>query len=220
MKVGTDGVLIGAWAALPENGIAAKLLDIGSGCGLISIIAAQRADSVLIEGIDIEENSVTQASENAALTDWKDRIKFSNTSLQDFTPDIKYDYIISNPPYFIDSLKDGSGARVMARHTNTLSYAELAIGVNRLLSENGIFSVILPYLESNIFIIEAAKQSLFCNKRLDVKGKSTTPIKRVMLQFSHKKGEPMSDELTIEGVERHSYTAKYKELTKDLYLKF
>ena len=220
MKVGTDGVLIGAWAALPENGTTSNLLDIGSGCGLISIMAAQRADSISIDGIDIEQNSITQAIENASLTPWKDRIKFTNVSLQDFTPNIKYDYIVSNPPYFINSLKDGQGARVVARHTNTLSYDELANGVNRLLTEKGIFSVILPYLESNIFIIEAAKHSLYCNKRLDIKGKSTTPIKRVMLQFSHKKTELTSDELTIEGEERHVYTTKYKELTKNFYLKF
>ena len=220
MKVGTDGVLIGAWAALPENGTISNLLDIGSGCGLISVMVAQRADSISIEGIDIEQDAVTQASENAELTTWKDRIKFTNTSLQDFTPNIKYKYIVSNPPYFINSLKDGQGARAVARHTNTLSYAELADGVNRLLEEDGIFSVILPYIESNIFIIEAAKYSLYCNKRLDIRGKSNIAIKRVMLQFSHKKTELTSDELIIETDERHTYTTKYKELTKDFYLKF
>lgn len=220
MKVGTDGVLLGAWANLPDDGRVARLLDIGSGTGLLSMIAAQRSTGLIIDGIDIENEAVKQSIENAKNSNWGDRINFFHTSVQDFKPDYRYDYIVSNPPYFINSLKEGSDARAIARHANTLSYPELAENVERLLSGKGVFSVIFPYVEANIFIVEAAKKELFCHRRMDVRGSATRPIKRVLLQFSRERGDVFDEELVIEEAERHSYTPKYRELTKEFYLKF
>lgn len=216
MKVGTDGVLIGAWGAVGET----NMLDIGCGSGLISIMAAQRSNSMKIDAIDIEPNAIEQAKINVSNCPWSDRISLHNSTLQNFTPNHTYDYIISNPPYFINSLKEVKSAREIARHSDTLPYTDLASGVNRLLSENGIFSVILPYLEANIFIVEVARYPLFCIKRTDIKGASTKAIKRVMLQFSRKKIDIINDELIIEESQRHQYTQKYIDLTKDFYLKF
>lgn len=220
MKVGTDGVLLGAWANLPADERVARFLDIGSGSGLLSIIAAQRASGLMIDGIDIENDAVEQARENAEKSLWSSRIQFFNSSVQNFQPEYRYDYIVSNPPYFINSLKADHEARAVARHANTLSYSELAQNVDRLLTDEGIFSVIFPYIEANIFIVEAAKNSLFCQRRMDVRGTASRPVKRVLLQFRRQRGNVLNEELVIEEEQRHSYTPKYKELTKDLYLKF
>lgn len=216
MKVGTDGVLIGAWGAVGET----RLLDIGCGSGLLAIMAAQRTEKLRIDAIDIEESAIRQSLVNVDACPWSDRIAIHPTSLQDFKPDYRYDFIISNPPYFINSLKGGSDARAIARHSNTLSYSDLAENVARLLSEEGIFSVIFPYLEANIFIVEAAKHSLYCIKRIDIKGTPTRATKRVMLQFSRLRKEIINDELIIEDGGRHGYTQKYRDLTKEFYMKF
>lgn len=220
MKVGTDGVLLGVWGNIPSDGRSARLLDIGCGTGLISIIAAQRAENILIDGIDIEPNAVRQSIENGNKSPWSSRLNFFNSSLQDFNTDYKYDYILSNPPYFINSLKNEIDSRAIARHSDTLSYFDLAENVDRLLSEDGIFSTIFPYVEASIFIVEASKKLLYCNRRMDIRGREGGAIKRVMLQFSRKKGDFITEELTIEKNERHSYSSKYIELTKDLYLNF
>lgn len=216
MKVGTDGVLIGAWGAVGET----RMLDIGCGSGLISIMAAQRTPTMKIDAIDIEESAVRQSEINVAACPWSDRITIHHTTIQEFNPQYKYDFIISNPPYFINSLKEGKDARAIARHSNTLPYSDLAKSVERLLTENGIFSVIFPYLEANIFIVEAAKYSLYCIKRVDIKGTATRATKRVMLQFARSRKEIINDELIIEDGARHHYTQKYKELTKEFYMKF
>lgn len=176
MKVGTDGVLIGAWGAVGET----RMLDIGCGSGLISIMAAQRTTTMKIDAIDIEESAVRQSEINVAACPWSDRITIHHTTIQEFNPQYKYDFIISNPPYFINSLKEGKDARAIARHSNTLPYSDLAKSVERVLTEDGIFSVIFPYLEANIFIVEAAKYSLYCIKRVDIKGTATRATKRVM----------------------------------------
>ncbi|MEG0500052.1 MAG: methyltransferase [Rikenellaceae bacterium] len=217
MKVGTDGVLIGAWGAVGET----TMLDIGCGSGLISIMAAQRTTTLRIDAIDVEESAVRQAEINVAACPWSDRIVIHHAALQEFTPTHKYDFILSNPPYFINSLKEGKEEpRAIARHSNTLSYSDLAKNIERLLTDEGIFSVILPYLEANIFIVEAAKYALYCIKRVDIKGTPTRATKRVMLQFSRIRKEIINDELIIEDGSRHHYTQKYKELTKEFYLKF
>lgn len=216
MKVGTDGVLIGAWGAVGET----RLLDIGCGSGLLAIMATQRTEKLRIDAIDIEESAIRQSLINVNECPWSDRIAIHHTSLQDFNPDYSYDFILSNPPYFINSLKEGNDARAIARHSNTLSYSDLAENVARLLSEEGIFSVIFPYLEANIFIVEAAKHLLYCIKRIDIKGTPTRATKRVMLQFSRLRKEIINDELIIEDGGRHGYTQKYRDLTKEFYMKF
>lgn len=216
MKVGTDGVLIGAWGAVGET----RMLDIGCGSGLISIMAAQRTTFLHIDAIDIEENAIKQSEINVTMCPWSERISIHHTTVQEFNPPYKYDFIISNPPYFINSLKEGKDARAIARHSNTLPYNELAKSVERLLTENGIFSVIFPYLEANIFIVEATKYSLYCIKRVDIKGTATRNTKRVMLQFARSRKEIINEELIIEDDTRHHYTQKYKELTKEFYMKF
>lgn len=218
MKVGTDGVLLGAWAEVEGNGV--HILDIGAGSGVVSLIAAQRNPTAVIDAIDIEAEATEQAADNFELSPWGGRLKAINTSLQDFNPNKKYKYIISNPPYFINSQK-AEGGRATARHTDTLSYEELADGVARLLDDDGIFTGIFPYVESNIFVAVAASKGIFCKKRLEVRGLAHKPVKRVLLQMSRNRVDDLPvDTLIIENGERHNYTDKYIELTKDYYLNF
>lgn len=218
MKVGTDGVLLGAWAMVEGDGV--NILDIGAGSGIVSLIVAQRNETAFVDAIDIEEAAVEQTADNFELSPWGNRLRTINTSLQDYRPDKKYRYIISNPPYFINSLK-AEGGRATARHTDTLSYEELVDGVLRLLDEDGTFTGIFPYVESNIFVAFAASKGLFCKKRMEVRGLAHKPVKRVLLQMSRQRVDDLPiDTLIIENGERHSYTDKYIELTKDYYLNF
>lgn len=216
MKVGTDGVLIGAWAAVG----AGRTLDIGCGSGLISLIIAQRESKAKITAIDLDEGAIKQSEININNSDWSDRIEVKQISLQEFTAESGFNYIVSNPPYFINSLSAPNKERTLARHTDSLPFTDLASGVSRLLSEKGIFSLILPYVEANIFVVEAAKHNLFCTKRIDIKGRANKPVKRVMMQFEKERKELISEEMIIEDGGRHEYSQKYRELTKDFYLKF
>lgn len=216
MKVGTDGVLIGAWASIG----AGRTLDVGCGSGLIALILAQREAKAQITAIDLDEGAIMQSKININNSKWSDRIEIVKSSLQDYTPKESFDYIVSNPPYFINSLTAPDEQRTIARHNDTLPFTDLASGVERLLSDDGVFSLILPYVEANIFVVEAAKNNLFCTKRMDIKGRANKPIKRVMMQFEKRRRELISEEMVIEDGGRHEYSQKYRELTKDFYLKF
>ncbi len=216
MKVGTDGVLLGAWGAVGDG----RILDIGCGTGLISIMAAQRTVNSIIEGVEIDSLAAQQAASNVVQSSWGDRVAIHNCDIINFQPNYRYDYILSNPPYFVDSLKSPHQGRTIARHSDTLPYDILSSSVSRLLSDSGIFSIILPYVEANLFIVEGVKHNLFCFKRMDIRGTSNKGIKRVMLQFAKDKREFQTEELIIETAQRGIYTQKYRELTKEFYLKF
>lgn len=141
MKVGTDGTLLGAWTDVTKS---RTILDIGTGTGLIALMLAQRSLTTQITAIDIDIDSVMQAESNVALSPWCDRVKVFCSSLQDFNGS-GYDTIVSNPPYFVNSLKCPNGHRTLARHTASLSYKDLFDGVTRMLSDDGEFSVIIPF---------------------------------------------------------------------------
>lgn len=221
MKVGTDGVLIGAWGAVGAE-TEADILDIGSGTGVVSLIAAQRNPNAKITAIEIDADSAMQSKENFDNSVFKNRMDVLNISLQDFVVQCpqKYKYILSNPPYFINSLKSDEKSRALARHTDSLPYDVLANSVAVLLDENGIFSAIFPYVEANIFIAIAATKGLYCHKKTEVRGRSNGQIKRVLLQFGFERTELFEDSLEIELEKRHEYSQKYIELTSPYYLNF
>ena len=219
MKVGTDGVLLGAWANL--DGAEKRILDIGTGTGLIALMAAQRCPLAGIDAVEIDETAARQAEENIKISPWPYRIEVYPVPMQDFIREdtMPYDHILSNPPFFADSLKAPDGLRAAARHTDTLSFEELASSVSSLLAPAGLFSVIYPVDEAGTFQEIAEKNGLFCNRRTWVRGTPDKPFKRILLEFSRRKHLLTEDELTIESA-RHEYTPEYIALTRDFYLKF
>lgn len=219
MKVGTDAVLLGAWV---NTANAKHILDIGTGTGIIALMLAQRSGGK-IDAIDIDENAFIQANENVANSPWKDRISIYKTSLQDFVAnqkEYKYDLIVSNPPYFVDSSKANEESRTKARHTDQLPYDALLNGVLNLLSSTGKFYVILPTKESELFKILAEENKLYLTKLTRVITRADKPEKRWLMRFEFTQRSFSESSITIEKDERHSYTDEYKELTKDYYLAF
>jgi len=216
-KVGTDGVLLGACADV--WGVK-KILDVGTGTGLIALMIAQRCEAEII-AIEPDRESFEQACSNVNNSKWVSRIKVVNASLQEYDPsDVKFDLIVSNPPFFSDSLRNPEPVKASARHNDTLSNEDLLKSVNRLLETGGRFQVILPYVEGNIFIAEAQEYGLYCSDMLKIKPLPTSEIRRLILTFLKQRQKPAERFLTIEHGRRHEFTEEYINLTKDFYLKF
>jgi tRNA1Val (adenine37-N6)-methyltransferase len=228
MKVGTDGVLLGAWAPIDrftdriqntEYRPNYKFLDVGTGSGLIARMLMQRCPEAEVEGIDIDEAAVEQARENG--------VKAYCSSLQEWQNDQsqmtnhKYDLIVSNPPYFQNSLKNPDAGRMTARHTDTLSYAELIHHSARLLKEDGQLALILPADAETEVRGLAAAEKLSLTHVTRVYSKEGKAPKRILLAFSRDTGIPeyryTEDTLVLED-EKGGRSAAYSELTKDFYL--
>lgn len=219
MKVGTDGTLLGAWATLPHS--CKRVLDIGTGSGLIAIMAAQRHPAAHITAIDIDPDCIAQAQENIDTCPWSQRITLHHTPLQEFQAEEKFDVIISNPPYFVDSLLPPDGKRSTARHTASLPFEELVEGVVRLLSPEGHFSLILPPAECERFL-SAARGKLFVCRRTELHSTPTSGVRRILIELktSPPCDIPSSESLIIEDDNPTGYSDDYRALTKDFYLKF
>lgn len=215
-KVGTDGVMLGAYATVTGS---KNILDIGTGTGLISLMLAQRSIAE-ITAIEPDKNSYSQAKENFQKSKWSNRIRIENTSLQEFSGNLQFDLIVTNPPYFVNSLKNPDERKASARHDINLTTDEILKGVFRLLSEDGRFQIILPWVEGNLFIAEAAGYGLFCNSILKIRPLPSGEIRRMILGFSRKRTTVTEKFLTIEKGKRHEFTEEYINLTKDFYLKF
>lgn len=215
MKIGTDAVLLGAWADCSE---AHTVLDVGSGCGIISLMLAQRSNAI-IHGIEIDKDSAKEANENAINSPWSDRLNFENIAFQEFwkTSKVKYDLIVSNPPYFISSLKPPNQKRSDARHTDSLSYEEIIIGSKNTLAKEGKLSVVLPYHESVFFRERALIENLYCTKLVHVKNNNKSHYKRVLMQFEFMKRSIEIFELVIRNM-NNEYSKKFISMTKEFYL--
>lgn len=221
MKIGTDGVLLGAWTSVDTY--PNTILDIGTGTGIIALMLAQRSDATTVDALEIEEAAYEQAVENFEQSHWGDRLFCYHASFQDFTEEMveeeeTYDLIVSNPPFYEEDYKTADLARNQARFTTSLSFQSLLEDVSKLLSENGVFSVIIPFKEESSFIKLANKNKLFLNRVCHVKGNPEVAVKRGLLAFSFQETTLLKEELTIE-IARHQYTKKYIDLTKDFYLK-
>lgn len=221
MKVGTDGVLLGAWCSVDQ--FPDSILDIGSGTGLIGLMLAQRCDAITIDAVELDDDAYEQTVENFEQSDWGDRLFCYHSSFQDFAEEMseegeEYDLIISNPPFFTDEFETDNAARNKARFTSSLSFAALIEGASQLLSPEGRFATIIPYKEEQAFVSLALESNWFLNRVCRVKGTVTSEIKRSLLEFSFENKELVKEELTIE-ISRHNYTEEYKELTRDFYLR-
>lgn len=218
MKIGTDSVLLGAWTDVDAHPY--SILDIGAGTGVLALMLAQRSGAQLIDAIEIDDDAYEQCVDNFETSPWGDRLFCYHAALEEFVDEIddKYDLIISNPPFYIDTYKSNSKQRDLARFTDAMPFRQLIESVSKLLSENGRFSVIVPISEENEIIVLASKEHLFPNRILRVKGAPHSEIKRSLLEFSFQETSIIPKELIIETA-RHQYTDDYIELTKDFYLK-
>lgn len=219
MKIGTDGVLIGAWTPIINNPI--SILDIGAGTGIIALMLAQRTNAEQIDALEIDEEAYEQAVDNFENSPWSNRLFCFHAGLDEFVeePEEEYDLIISNPPFYTEDYKTENQQRDLARFADAMPFEDLVEAADLLLSENGIFSVIIPFKEEVGFLALAKEYQLYPIKITRVKGTPITEIKRSLLAFSRKEilDFPI-DELIIETA-RHVYTAEYIALTKDFYLK-
>ncbi|WP_418508566.1 tRNA1(Val) (adenine(37)-N6)-methyltransferase [Corallibacter sp.] len=218
MKIGTDGVLLGAWSSLEHQPF--SILDIGAGTGILSLMLAQRSQAEIIDAIEIDDEAYEQCVDNFEQSPWGDRLFCYHASLDEFTEEIEdtYDLIISNPPFYSENYKTDNQQRDLARFQDAMPFDHLLNSASKLLSENGVFSVVIPHQEEKHFIELASKVALHPNNILHVKGTPDSEIKRSLIDFSFKKSTINISELIIE-TSRHNYTEAYKNLTKDFYLK-
>ena len=219
MKVGTDGVLLGAWAQGGE-----RVLDIGTGTGVIALMMAQRYAEAHVVAVDIDEAAVRQARQNADASPFGDRVEVVLSSIQDYATSCSlsfregrgevsahFDSIVCNPPFFVDSLKAPDQQRSLARHADTLPFAELMRAAYRLLSDDGELSVVIPFDYRRRLDDEAFLCGFFPSRVCAVRTKSTKPVRRYLLAYRKRPCPCHHDELTIGD-------ARYQQLTRDFYL--
>jgi len=221
-KVGTDGVLLGAWTCQDKTPY--NILDIGTGTGVIALMMAQRFANSQIEAIELDEDAFEQAATNFENSPWNDRLFCFHASFQEYFEEIDdtYDLIISNPPFFDSgNIKENQKidkTREQARFDDALPFEELLFGAYQLLDDDGIFACIIPYNRENHFLNIAAHYKLFPSRITHVKGTKESAIKRSLIELRFRESDTKPTSLTIE-VSRHHYTPDYIDLVKDFYLK-
>lgn len=216
MKIGTDGILLGAWADVSGAG---TILDIGTGTGVIAIILAQRAEQAIIHGVEIEPDACEQANENMQRSPWAIRLTAFPSPIQDFvhSSKTKYDLIVSNPPFFSGGTFSSSQDKTSVRHTIKLPHGDLLTGARNLLKKDGKFCAILPHLEGLRFKEMAGNYNLFCSRMMEVRSKPGKPIERLLLQFERDIKPLVKEELTIQHESHNNWTQEFLALTSDLY---
>lgn len=218
MKIGTDGVLLGAWATLTKQPFAT--LDIGAGTGVLSLMLAQRSHAEVIDALEIDESAYEQCVENFEASPWSDRLFCYHADLAEFTEEIedKYDLIICNPPFYSEDYKTENTQRDLARFQDAMPFEHLVDSVSKLLMEDGTFCTVIPFKEEDKFIDLASAVNLMPNKITRVRGTLNSEIKRSLIEMSFRESAIEINELIIENA-RHDYTEDYKNLTKSFYLK-
>ena len=227
MKVGTDGVLLGAWAGTTDSPAANtdktspvdRILDIGTGSGLIALMLAQRFPNAIIDGIDIDPSAVLQAKDNFSASPFSTRLHAYSSPLQEWQPQEKYDMIVSNPPYFSNSLLCPDDMRTRARHAESLSFADLLAHSNRLLTQAGTLSLVLPADAEKAILAEARLQHLYCVRLCRVHTTANKPAKRILVTFSHQTpATTLTPETLCLSTPAHPRSPAYSALTQDFYL--
>lgn len=218
MKVGTDGVLAGAWAPVPDG--ARTLLDIGTGTGLIALMLAQRFPRTRVDGLDIDHEACLQARENVSASPWPDRISVIEDSVQHFaaTTTRRYDAIVTNPPFFVDSLKNPDPRRAAARHADSLSFAQLVKAASVLLNPGGVFSAIVPDEVLSRFEAEASLSGFFLWRHCRVKTVERKPPRRHLLAWARHRPADFDDREVTLSAPSGERSEWYRSLTSEFYL--
>jgi tRNA1Val (adenine37-N6)-methyltransferase len=217
MKVGTDGVLLGSWANLPEKG---RVLDVGVGTGLLSLMIAQRNSELCIDGVEIERNAYVQARENVDSSKWADRIHFYNASFKDFAAFTTeyYDLIVCNPPFYRTKNPGQNTQRAIARHADSLDLYDIFSFSIKILSENGIICLILPAEQLDVSLEIAQSENLHLQRLTYLKPTPQKDPHRVLLQYGKMKIELEKTTIIIEEFGRHKYSDEFIQLLRPFYL--
>ena len=213
MKVGTDGVLLGAWALGGK-----RILDIGSGTGLISLMMAQRYPEAQVVGIDLDAEACAEARENVAASPFADRVNIVDCRLQDYESVEKFDAIVSNPPFFLNSLKNPDSKRSMARHADSLPFRELFRGVKLLLSDDGVFSAIVPVEVLEAFASEGYMNGFYLLRQCGIKTVERKQPKRYLLTFAKHRSMEMDDMVETMMDSEGNSSEWYAKITEEFYV--
>ena len=213
MKVGIDGILLGAWANFDN---CKRILDVGTGTGLLSLMAAQQTDAS-IDAVEIDGDAFNEATFNFTQSPWADQLTIYKSSFQNFIPEFKYDHIICNPPFFNNSLKPIEDKRLKARHTDSLSLDELLTKAVSLLEENGKISLILPADSEFKLKSLIQEKALFISRICYVHPFKTKKPNRILVELRNMPCDLLSNKIIIRNEETNSYSEEYRELTKDFY---
>jgi tRNA1Val (adenine37-N6)-methyltransferase len=217
MKVGTDGVLLGAWADVQY---AKTVLDIGTGTGVIAIMLAQRNSKAIVHGVEVDEMACHQAKENMDASPFSERLNAFALDIQTYAKitDRKYDLIVSNPPFFTGGTLSATQDKTNVRHTVKLPHGDLLLAVKQLITDKGRFCVVLPLIEGLRFKELAERSGLFCTKITEIRPKIEKAVERLLLQFENHENLVVKNTLVIHAnVGRHDFTPEYINLVKDFY---
>lgn len=215
MKVSTDGVLFGAWVNYSG---AMNILDIGTGTGLLALIAAQRNQAAHIDAVEIDTEAASQASENVSESPWPERVLVHATDIRQYGPDRHYDLIVCNPPYYANYLASPDPRKRMAKHSDELHFPELLIAVDRLLVATGRFNVIIPINREKDLIVEAQRHRLKPTRRCVVTYNPNKPPKRLLFEFDRSGQELVEETLIVEETGPFDYSPQYRRLVSDLMI--
>ncbi len=219
MKVGTDGVLLGAWCPVDHKPF--SIVDLGTGTGVIALMLAQRCAAEQIDAVEIDEEAYEQAVDNFENSPWSDRLFCFHAGLDEFMeePEDEYDLFVSNPPFYSEDFKTTHEQRDLARFQDAMPFEDLVEAADLLLSENGVFAVIIPFKEEERFIDLCATFELYPVRVTRVKGTPDTPIIRSLLAFKRYELSTLTADVLVIETARHQYTEDYIALTQDFYLK-
>lgn len=217
MKVGTDGVLLGAWSEVHPG--VRHILDIGTGSGLIAIMLAQKAAEADITGIDLDPDAVGQAMENAGRTPWQERLHFIQADAMMFTPSVSFDMVVCNPPFFVESLLCPDTKRTCARHSLSMPFEGLILNTYNWLCENGIFNVILPFDIADNFAYKSWEAGFSLYRKTKVFSRPGVPIRTLLSLKKGRAAYPETEHLIIRDADNNP-TPEYRRLTEDYYIHY
>lgn len=217
LKVGTDGVLLGAWTDYQGT---KRILDIGTGTGLLTLIAAQRNAEAHIDAVEIDDASAAQAAENAAASPWADRVRVHRMDVRKLTASDPYDLIICNPPFYAGEMDSPDVRKGLAKHSGELAFSELIAAIDRLMGEDGRASLIVPLNREAALLVHAAERDLHVARRCTVRYLASKPPKRVLLELRRGAQLRVEEEVVVEVSGPFDYSPRYRELLSDLMLKF